>query len=109
MRLPLIGNNRVVPNGKPGDHLLTDIVVHGLEVFGDPADALVKEILDLGGEVELMRRFDLLRLDPRFVAVGTPPEESDLEALARGLASLRDDLHRQRTDKGRELGDRDGR
>jgi hypothetical protein len=109
VRLPFVGNNGVVPNGKPGDHPLTDIVVHGLEVFGDSADALIREILDLGGEAELVRRFDLLRLDPRFAAVGTPPEDVDLEALARDLTSFRDELRSQRIDQGWELGNPDGR
>jgi len=37
-----------MPNGKPGDHPLTDIVVHNHEVFGSPVDDLVRE-LDAGG------------------------------------------------------------
>ncbi len=33
-----------MPNGKPGDHPLTDIVVHNHEVFGAPVDDLVREL-----------------------------------------------------------------
>ncbi|GIF63291.1 hypothetical protein Ais01nite_13260 [Asanoa ishikariensis] len=33
-----------MPNGRPGDHLLTDITVHELEVFGTPCDDLIREI-----------------------------------------------------------------
>ena len=33
-----------MPNGKPGDHPLTDIVVHGIEVFGEPIDARVRRL-----------------------------------------------------------------
>ncbi len=30
-----------MPNGKPGDHPLTDIIIHGLPVYSRKADALV--------------------------------------------------------------------
>lgn len=43
-----------MPNGKPGDHPLTDILVHGRRVYSEAADALVREIASLGGDV---RRF----------------------------------------------------
>lgn len=31
-----------MPNGKPGDHPLTDILHYGSSEFGDPVDAIVK-------------------------------------------------------------------
>ncbi|GAA2758444.1 hypothetical protein [Actinopolymorpha rutila] len=37
-----------MPNGKPGDHPLTDILVHNNEVFGTPVDGLVRELDGLG-------------------------------------------------------------
>lgn len=33
-----------MPNGKPGDHPITDIVVHRSRVFGEPFDDLIREI-----------------------------------------------------------------
>lgn len=33
-----------MPNGKPGDHPFTDIVVHRATVFGEPVDGLIREI-----------------------------------------------------------------
>jgi hypothetical protein len=33
-----------MPNGKPGDHPLTDIVVHGLSVFSPEIDELVRRL-----------------------------------------------------------------
>jgi hypothetical protein len=54
-----------VVNGKPGDHPLTDILGHRLEVFGETADSLIREICQLGGEPQLESRFDLLSIDPR--------------------------------------------
>lgn len=33
-----------MPNGKPGDHPYTDIVIHGANVYGDDIDDLVREM-----------------------------------------------------------------
>jgi hypothetical protein len=33
-----------MPNGKPGDHPLTDIVVHNIEVFGSGIDDKIRRI-----------------------------------------------------------------
>jgi hypothetical protein len=38
-----------VPNGKAGDHPLTDIVVHGMTVFGEPVDGLIRHAHAKGG------------------------------------------------------------
>lgn len=74
-----------MPNGKPGDHPLTDITIHRLEVFGMPCDDLIREISNRGGRSEL-ERLDLHRLDPRF---GGHP---DLAALEGNLRRIRDQL-----------------
>ena len=39
-----------MPNGKPGDHPLTDILNHELEVYSAHADKLVREIGNLADE-----------------------------------------------------------
>ena len=36
-----------MPNGRPGDHPLTDIFGHRLEVYGAEADDLIRKIGDL--------------------------------------------------------------
>ncbi len=36
-------------NGKPGDHPLTDVLIHNLVVFGDPWDDELREIVHLMG------------------------------------------------------------
>ncbi len=36
-------------NGKPGDHPLTDVLIHNLVVFGDPWDDELREIVHLLG------------------------------------------------------------
>ena len=36
-----------MPNGRPGDHPLTDLFGHHLEVYGAEADDLIRKIGDL--------------------------------------------------------------
>ena len=42
-----------MPNGKPGDHPLTDILVHKLKVYGDEPDDLIRKIAELCSRQEL--------------------------------------------------------
>ena len=42
-----------MPNGKPGDHPLTDIFVHKSEVYGREADDLIRKIAELCSSREL--------------------------------------------------------
>lgn len=35
-----------MPNGKPDDHPLTDILVHKLNVYGPEADDLIRKIAE---------------------------------------------------------------
>jgi hypothetical protein len=42
-----------MPNGKPGDHPLTDILVHKLSVYGSEADDLICRIAELCSPREL--------------------------------------------------------
>ena len=80
-----------MPNGKPGDHPLTDLLVHGMPVFNQHVDTLIREIAELGGRDALSRYADeILRADHRFgpgeVASG------DLSSLERRLTEARDAL-----------------
>jgi hypothetical protein len=73
-----------MPNGKPGDHPLTDIVVHGHAVFGAPYDDLIRQIEALAqGEV---RQFlgTLVMFWPKD-ADWKPLEPHGFEAALRGL------------------------
>ena len=47
-------------NGKPGDHPLTDILIHKRSAFSAEIDSLIVQIIDVGGEKELERSFHLL-------------------------------------------------
>jgi hypothetical protein len=40
-------------NGQPGDHPLTDILVHKLDVYGPEADSLIRKIAELCSPREL--------------------------------------------------------
>jgi hypothetical protein len=42
-----------MPNGKPGDHPLTDILIHKVKVYGDEADDLIRKIAELSSRREL--------------------------------------------------------
>jgi len=68
-----------MPDGKPGDHPITDIIVHNMRVFSRKADKLIKEICDLGGRDEMERIVDLFH----------PPQTRELERI---LQELRDRL-----------------
>jgi len=73
-----------MPNGRPGDHPLTDILVHHETIYGPRSDALIREIVEkLGGKDELERRFNLRH----------PYQwDIDLKDLEAGLQKLRDEL-----------------
>jgi hypothetical protein len=79
------GKIRHMPNGKPGDHPLTDITVHDMTVFDDPCDELISELSQRGGQSRL-EQLNLDALDPRF---GGQP---DLTALEADLRQIRDQL-----------------
>ena len=74
-----------MPNGKPGDHPLTDIVVHRLRVYSETAYGLVREIVALGGRDEIET---LLFLEYNV------HEHPDVAELERTLTAIRDRLRR---------------
>jgi hypothetical protein len=43
-----------MPNGKPGDHPITDVTIHNRVVLGDPWDSELRGIVDLLGTTALM-------------------------------------------------------
>lgn len=77
-------------NGKPGDHPLTDILVHKLSVFSPAIDSLIMEIASLGGQKELEAKYDWFR----------PPA---LEALESELKTTRDRLKEEAEDRDWEI------
>ena len=81
-----------MPNGKPGDHPLTDIVVHGRRVYSARADSLVRRIVELGGrdEIEEMLFLEYNEMD-----------RPDVARLERVLAEIHDRLARREQPPGR--------
>lgn len=77
-----------MPNGRPGDSRTHDILHHGLEVFGPPIDALVREI-DARIEPAERDAFILLLETWPFEPEGTP---RDPDALLQRLRALRRQL-----------------
>ena len=77
-------------NGKKGDHPLTDIVDWKTGRFSPTADALVAEIVQLGGRTELEREFDLF----------APPP---LEQFESALRKIRDRLRKEAKESGWEV------
>jgi hypothetical protein len=82
-----------MPNGRPGDHPLTDIVHHGRTLFGGEADGLVREIAALGGTAELGR-------EPW---IWSPPPLA--ESRVEQLRQLRDRLRGEQRPSGRAGGE----
>jgi hypothetical protein len=77
-------------NGKPGDHPVNDILDHGVAVFSEEADALVREI------AELVPRYRLWDLVDWF----SPPAN---EEFTTQLRRIRDDLLQEGRDRGWEV------
>jgi hypothetical protein len=76
-------------NGKPGDHPVNDICNHGLRVFSDTADALIREIHEY---LPRERMWDLFNWF-------SPPPLAEFE---RQLLAKRDQLRQDASDRGWE-------
>ena len=64
-----------MPNGKPGDRPLADILVHRSRVFSRKIDSLIREIDALGGRSELLNQINWF----------SPPPLPELERQPRGF------------------------
>ena len=83
-----------MPNGKPGDHPITDILVHHSRVYSATADALVREIAALGGEAEIA---DMLFIEYNQFS------KPDVPKLERVLTEIRDRRRRDARERGWEV------
>lgn len=75
-----------MPNGKHGDHPLTDILVHHRDVYSPLAASLVREIVALGDERTRQELSDLLIRE--YEEFSRP----DVAKLERYLTELRNRL-----------------
>jgi hypothetical protein len=73
-----------MPNGRPGDHPITDICTHRIAYFTPEIDELIRQCVDRGGT---LRVEGLILYDERFS--GPDP---DLPALRAELEKILDEL-----------------
>jgi len=85
-----------MPNGKPGDHPLTDILLHNRNIYSPIACALVREIAALVDEKTRRELGDLLLTKYNEYS---KPDIAQLEAY---LTDLRDRLKRDAKSRGFE-------
>jgi len=88
--------NRQMPNGEPGDHPWTDIVVYRADVYSALAAALVREIATLADD--RTKRELAHVLNEKFNPQGRP----DVPKLERYLTLFRDRLRRDASARGFE-------
>jgi hypothetical protein len=86
-----------MPNGKPGDHPYTDIIVHGRQVYSQVVDDLVRQVADLSDERGRNELADLLLREYDEHA------KPDVIALERLLVQRRDLLRDDARRRGWEL------
>ena len=83
-----------MPNGKHGDHPLTDILLHKLPTFSPIIDQLIVEIAALGGEKDIESKFNLFK----------PPPFNLFETE---LKKIRDRLKKEAKERGWEVKETD--
>jgi hypothetical protein len=85
-----------MPNGKPGDHPLTDILLHDRKIYSPAARDLVREIAALADEKTRRELGDLLlnKYNEYF--------KPNIAELEKYLTRLRDQLKRDANSRGFE-------
>ena len=85
-----------MPNGKPGDHPWTDILIHRRPVYSPTADQLVRDIAQIATDAEQRALAD--RLLSEYNEFFNP----DIRRLERELTELRDRLRQRAHERGWE-------
>jgi hypothetical protein len=73
-----------MPNGKPGDHPITDLMIHHLAVYGEPLDTELRQLGQLMSYHRLCDWFEQQRHS-------TKPKDQLRPIVAAKLAELRRD------------------
>ena len=79
-----------MPNGKPGDDPLNDILLYKHPTFSPEIDTLIVEIVALGGKRRLETQFNLF----------APPP---LELFEKEIKAMRDHLKSEAKERGWEI------
>ena len=85
-----------MPNGKPGDHPYTDIIVHKRRVYSKVIDRLVREVAELSDERGRRELGDMLFIEYNEFS------KPDLARLERVLSERRDQLRSDGAERGWE-------
>ena len=85
-----------MPNGKPGDHPYTDIVIHGRDVYSPHAANLIREIAKLSDEKTRRKLADLL------LSEYNEFDHPDVTKLETVLAEMRDKVLQDARERGFE-------
>jgi hypothetical protein len=93
-RLRFKYQEKLMPNGKHGDHPYTDIVIHGRDVYSPRAASLVREIAKLSDDKARRGLADLLWSEYNEF---DHPDVSKLETV---LAGMRDRLLQEARERG---------
>jgi hypothetical protein len=83
-----------VPNGKPGDHPYTDVVIHGRDVYSPRAANLIREIAKLSDDKARRGLADML------FAEYNEFDHPDVRKLETLLTDMRDKALRDARDRG---------
>ncbi|MBV8114456.1 MAG: hypothetical protein JO300_06915 [Silvibacterium sp.] len=86
-----------MPNGTLGDHPMTDILLHGHDVYSSRASALIREIHGLADDKTLRE------LGDRLLTSFNPYSNPDVSLLEQELGLLRDRLRADAAAGGFEL------
>ena len=86
-----------MPNGKIGDHPLTDILVHQIVVYSEKATDLIREVVALADDKTKRDLAD--RLIDEYNEYSNP----DVDRLERELTALLDGLQKDAKDRGFEV------
>jgi len=93
-----------MPNGKPGDHWLTDLVHWNRAVFGEPIDGLLRQVVALGGERILDSPPWQEQLWDTWPAWGrSESKDTKIAAMIQPLTELRDRLQSEARERGWEV------
>lgn len=90
------GREQRMPNGKPGDHPVTDILIHNRNIYSSAARDLIREIVALADEKSRRELGDLLFTEYNEY------QKPDVAKLEKYLTGLRDQLKRDAKSRGFE-------